>query len=83
MTIGSSSCEIGKDGSPCKHQYMLWTAKRAKCFNFVPIDSPEDRKKLAKIAIGEALPEFYPTPVPNSDPPEAQDCETNGCLGNA
>ena len=90
---------IGKDGSPCKHQYMLWTAKRAKCFNFVPINSPEDRQKLAKIAIGEALPlplhyislrdpnptEFYatPVPVPNSDPPEAQDCEKNARLDNA
>ena len=76
MTIGSCSCEIRKDGSPCKHQYMLWTAKRAKCFNFVRINSPEDRQKLAKIAIGEALPlsyyiflrdpnptEFYATPV--------------------
>ena len=70
--------------------------KKAKCFNFVPIDSPEDRQKLAKIAICKALPlsyytslhdpnptEFYPTPVPNSDPPKAQDCEINACLGNA
>ena len=61
MTIGSCSCEVGKDGSPCKHQYMLWAAKRAKCLNFVPVNSPEDRQKLAKIAIGEALPLSYYT----------------------
>ena len=96
MTIGSCSCEVGKDGSPCKHQYMLWAAKRAKCLNFVPVNSPEDRQKLAKIVIGEALPLSYytslrdptpteldTTPALDSDTPEPQECNTNVCLDNA
>ena len=68
MTIGLCSCEVGKDGSPCKHQFMLWAAKKAKCLNFVPVNCPEDRQKLAKIAIGEALPLSYYTSLrgPNS-----------------
>ena len=56
MTVGMCSCEVGKDGSPCKHQYVLWSANLAHCLNFVPISQPEERQKWAWIAIGESLP---------------------------
>lgn len=60
MTIGTCSCEIGKDGSPCKHQYVLWSANLASCINFVPVSQPTMRQKLAWIAIERSLPlSFY------------------------
>ena len=60
MSIGTCSCEIGKDGSPCKHQYVLWSANRAHCINFVPVSQPVMRQKLAWIAIERSLPlSFY------------------------
>ena len=59
MTIGVCSCEIGSDGSPCKHQYVLWSANIANCLNFIPIAHPEVRQKLAWIAIEQSLPLSY------------------------
>ncbi|KAI8485675.1 hypothetical protein Bbelb_365090 [Branchiostoma belcheri] len=60
MTVGVCSCPYGKDGSPCKHQYVLWAAKKANCPNFVSVTDSVERQKLAKIAIGKALPlSFY------------------------
>lgn len=60
MTIGTCSCENGKDGSPCKHQYVLWSANLASCINFVSVSQPALRQKLAWIAIERSLPlSFY------------------------
>lgn len=60
MTVGVCSCAFGKDGSPCKHQYVLWAAKKVHCPNFVSVTDSLERQKLAKIAIGETLPlSFY------------------------
>ena len=56
MSLGVCSCEFGKDGSPCKHQYLLWATKLANCLNFVPVSSPELRQNLALVALGETLP---------------------------
>lgn len=96
MTIGTCSCEVGKDGSPCKHQYMLWAAERANCINFIPIASPKDRQNLAQIAIGEALPLSFYTSLRDTNPPEMdttaplnqlinagrEDCEISDTQGN-
>lgn len=72
MTIGTCSCEIGKDGSPCKHQYVLRSANLANCINFVPVFQPAMRQKLAWIAIERSLPlSFYNNlrcPVDSSKP---------------
>ncbi|XP_078686972.1 uncharacterized protein LOC144919399 [Branchiostoma floridae x Branchiostoma belcheri] len=60
MTVGTCSCSVGKDGSPCKHQYVLWAANKSHCPNFVAVTDSVERQKLAKIAIGETLPlSFY------------------------
>ena len=60
MSIGTCSCEIGKDGSPWKHQYVLWSANLAHCINFVSVSQPVMRQKLAWIAIERSLPlSFY------------------------
>ena len=58
--IGVCSCPVGKDGSSCKHQYVIWTTIDCSSYNYVPYLSAEERQKFAQIAIGETLPkEFY------------------------
>jgi hypothetical protein len=56
MLLGVCSCENGKDGSPCKHQYLLWVSGKANGINFVPVTSPELQQKLAWVALGASLP---------------------------
>lgn len=56
MSLGICSCQTGKDGTPCKHQYVLWVANIAHCINFIPVTNPDTRQKLAWIAIGKTLP---------------------------
>ena len=43
------------DGSPCFHQYLLWSRKMAKCFNFLPFFDAHQRQVFAKIALGDCL----------------------------
>lgn len=61
MSLGVCSCHRGKDGAPCKHQYLIWAANIATCINFVPISNPDERRKLAAIALGNTLPLSYYT----------------------
>ena len=56
MSLGVCSCQTGKDGTPCKHQYVLWMANVAHCINFIPVTNPNSRQKLAWIALGKTLP---------------------------
>ena len=56
MTIGTCSCENGKDGSSCRHQYVTWSANLASCIIFFPVSQPAMRQKLAWIAIERSLP---------------------------
>ena len=39
MSLGLCSCPIGKDGSACKHQYIIWVSGLANCLNFTPVSS--------------------------------------------
>ena len=60
MNSGVCSCESGKDGSPCKHQYLLWANKLCDSKNFLPYFNKEERMQYAIIATGTALPvDFY------------------------
>lgn len=59
MTLGVCQCKTGMNGAVCKHQYVLWANKIAQCSNFLPVFSAEQRRKFAKIAIGEAMPLSY------------------------
>ncbi len=61
MSIGVCSCVMGRDDSPCKHQYILWASNTAHCVNFVPVSNPQSRQKLACIAMGQTLPITYYT----------------------
>jgi len=56
--LGICECHVGKDGSPCKHQYIAWR-KFGKASNFIPYLSAEKRKECSYIAIGETLPDSY------------------------
>ena len=61
MSLEVCSCYRGKDGAPCKHQYLIWAANIASCVNFVPISDADERQKLAAIALGCSLPLSYYT----------------------
>ena len=67
MTLGIRTCTVGKDGSPCKHQYVLWVANLADCINFIPVSNPHERQKLAWLAIGKTLPVACYKPLRSSD----------------
>ena len=53
MTIGICDFPVGKDGSPCKHQYVLWVTKTTNSPNFLPIFDTAEKKKFSFIAIGK------------------------------
>ena len=36
MSTGICSCEIGRDGSPCKHQFIIWSNQISESQNFLP-----------------------------------------------
>ena len=58
MNSHMCDCSAGKDGSPCKHQYVLWKSGHSSS-NFLPYMSAADRKEYSYIAIGEVLPDSY------------------------
>ena len=80
MAIGVCSCVTGRDGSPCKHQYLLWVPNIAHCVNFVPVSNPQSRQKLAWIAMGQALPIAYYTNLrANSNNAHSIEAEDQSC----
>ena len=56
MGCNICECEIGRDGSVCKHQYLLWSLKIACSTNFIPYVDASQRKLFAFIADGSDLP---------------------------
>jgi hypothetical protein len=55
MNTGFCQCKIGLNGSPCKHQYLLWINKVSTSINFLPMFSKEQRQMYAQIAIGKVF----------------------------
>ena len=53
--------QVGLDGSPCFHQYVLWSRKLASCPNSLPILDACERQYFATgdFATGDALPILY------------------------
>ena len=39
ITFGICSCMVGKDSSPCEHQYVLWVTNVGHCINFILVFS--------------------------------------------
>lgn len=59
MSTGICACQIGRDGSPCKHQFILWSNQLSESRNFLPYFNSEERQKYAVIATGSALDISY------------------------
>ena len=59
MVTGICECPVGCDGSPCVHQYFLWSNSIAESSNFIPAFSEEKRQQFAKVALGFSLPLSY------------------------
>ena len=61
INIGICECKTGRDGSVCKHQYILWAHKQVKGLNFLPYLNAAERKEFAFLAIGKSMPvkEYY------------------------
>ena len=55
MSVCMCECYIGCDGSPCAHQFVLWSENTADSVNFVPFTSTDEHQRLARIAIGKDL----------------------------
>lgn len=53
MDIGHCSCFAGKTGGPCKHQAAVLKYFPVSSSNFIPIDDPQGRLHLYKIATGK------------------------------
>ena len=59
MTIGRCECPAEKDGSPCWHQFCLWSSGFASCPNFLSNFDKTERQKFAEIVIGSSLDSLY------------------------
>lgn len=81
MTLRICSCTVGKDGSPCKHQYVLWVANVVHCINFIPVTNSHERQKLAWIAIGKTLPVACYQSLRSVDAEQTDASQTDGSSG--
>ena len=54
--LGVCECPQGRDGSVCKHQYILWSFRLSKQSNFLPYLDASERQRYSKIATGGCLP---------------------------
>ncbi len=62
MSLGTCSCQQGRDGSPCSHQAAVVFHFRHKSLNFIPTMYAPSRKQLAYLALGnraEQSLDFY------------------------
>ena len=60
METGRCECTIGMDGSPCWHQFIIWSNGISYSINFLPRFDSAQRQRFAEIAIGATLnPAFY------------------------
>ncbi|XP_066936103.1 uncharacterized protein [Clytia hemisphaerica] len=63
MIIGICECKAGLDGSPCWHQYLLWSKGISTSSNFLPRFDKFERQKFAEIAFGKSLESSYYNPL--------------------
>ena len=74
MNIGRCECPVGSDGSPCFHQYLLWSQQIATNYNFVPKFDEKARQKFAFIAIGKSLNQDFYKPLHTPSLKSLSDC---------
>ena len=61
--------QVGLDGSPCFHQYIVWARRMSGAYNFVPIHEPDRRMMFAQVAMGESLDRSYYEPLQQTTVP--------------
>lgn len=59
MPNGHCECFIGKNVSPCWHQFCLWSTGLATCPTFLPHFDKIERQRFVEIAIDVSLQSFY------------------------
>ena len=74
MNIGKCECPVGSEGSPCFHQYLLWSQQIATNYNFVPKFDEKARQKFAFIAIGKSLNQEIYKPLHTPSLKRLSDC---------
>ena len=58
MNLARCKCPKGSDGSPCKHQCLLWLKQLSTVSNlFLPIFDAKERQEFAKLAVGVSRPD--------------------------
>ena len=55
MNSNVCECQVGRNGSVCKHQYILWSLKLSKSSNFIPFLDASERQRYSTIANGSCL----------------------------
>nr|XP_054770098.1 uncharacterized protein LOC129277934 isoform X2 [Lytechinus pictus] len=58
MELGHCSCHAGKTGAPCKHQAAVVRHFSVSSTNFVPVNDPQSRLLLYKIATDDLMGQF-------------------------
>ena len=59
MPIGHCECFIGKNVSPCWHQFCLWSTGLATYLNFSPHFDKTERQKFAETTTTVSLQSFH------------------------
>ena len=58
--LGRCECSQGINGSTCWHQFLLWSNGINSSPNFMPVNDPNEKKRITEIAIGVSLaPHYY------------------------
>lgn len=59
MSLGTCSCQNGRDGSPCSHQAAIILHFHHQSLNFIPTMHAPSRKQLAYLSLGNKSLELY------------------------
>lgn len=57
--IGRCQCLKGVNGSTCWHQFLLWSSGISSSPNFLPVNNPIEKQRMAHLAIGNSLSSNY------------------------
>lgn len=80
MDIGTCSCKIGTNGSPCSHQAAIVFHFHTKSINFVPTLNPSLRQEIGFLALGGKARQdinFYTSLHENVAPTTTNTANTN------
>lgn len=77
--IGTCSCIIGSNGSPCKHQYAVVTTYQLSSERFIPLNDSIAKEKLYFIATGQVCENntWFKNLIPGSETHSVQEIQNN------